>query len=78
MILKRNPAPRWVHKRIKELYELTITIAVNSREKYMAEKSEENRQKYAFAIGEVSSLEAVMDLLFIPYDDNGKIYELED
>lgn len=80
-MFKKSTVPHWVEKRIINLYKQSIKNVLYWRKAIIMEqiatgKTDELRRKYAFAVGEMSALESIMDRLFIPYDDHGAVPEI--
>ena len=84
MFWKKQLAPRWVEKRILQIYEEAIQEVELRRREVNAESavsdgkpvSDKLLRKYSYALGEVVAVEAIMDRLFIQYDDRGRVKEL--
>lgn len=84
MIWKKQLAPRWVEKRILQIYEEAIQEVELRRREVNAESAvsdgkpvnDKLLRKYSYAVGEVVAVEAIMDRLFIQYDDKGRVKEL--
>jgi len=84
MFWKKQLAPRWVEKRILQIYEEAIQEVELRRREVNAESAvsdgkpvnDKLLRKYSYAIGEVVAVEAIMDRLFIQYDDKGRVKEL--
>lgn len=83
MIWKKRLVPRWAEKRILSEYKQAIKNvvrlrkAVNVRHITNGCKEPDGKllREYAFAVGEAAAIEAIMDRLFIQYDDEGRLKE---
>lgn len=83
MFWKKQLAPRWVEKRILQIYEEAIQEVELRRREVNAESAvsdgkpvnDKLLRKYSYAVGEVVAVEAIMDRLFIQYDDEGRLKE---
>ena len=83
MFWKKRWCPRWAEKRILSEYKQAIKNVERLRKmvnmQYAASGGKEPNGKllrmYSFAIGEAAAIEAIMDRLFIQYDDEGRLRE---
>ncbi len=81
---KKRLVPRWAEKRILQIYEEAIQEVECRRKEVNAESAvsdgkpvdDKLLRKYSYAVGEVVAVEAIMDRLFIQYDDKGRVKEL--
>ena len=86
-MFKRKFLPTWVQKRILQYYKQTIhevevhrnrihidNMLANGKTIYN-EQTVSNLQKYSFAVGKAAAIEAIMDRLFIQYNDEGRLRE---
>ena len=87
-MFKRKFVPIWVQKRILQYYRQCIrevevyrnrvhidNMLANGKTTYN-EQTVSNLQKYSFAVGKAAAIEAIMDRLFIQYNDEGRLREL--
>ena len=83
MFWKKHWCPKWAEKRILSEYKQAIKNVERTRkDDYIQRTINANNgkmvrllQAYSFAVGEAAAIEAIMDRLFIPYDDKGKLKE---
>lgn len=81
---KKHWCPMWAEKRILSEYKQAIKNVVRLRKavnvRYVTNGCKEPDGKllreYSYAVGEAAAIEAIMDRLFIQYDDDGRLKEL--
>ena len=80
---KKHYCPKWAEKRILSEYREAIKNVVRLRKavnvNHMASGCKEPDarllRRYFYAVGEAAAIEAIMDRLFIQYDDEGRLRE---
>lgn len=83
LFFKKRWCPKWEEKRILSEYREAIKNVVRLRKAvnvdYMTSGCKEPNAKllnsYFYAVGEAAAIEAIMDRLFIQYDDEGRLKE---
>jgi coenzyme F420-reducing hydrogenase gamma subunit len=80
---KKHYCPKWAEKRILSEYREAIKNVVRLRKAVNVDhmvsgcKDPDARllRRYFYAVGEAAAIEAIMDRLFIQYDDEGRLKE---
>ena len=77
-LLKNQFIPKWGEQIILESYKTAVNAAAKWSMEMDIDKLDgkvrpDTLKRYAFYMGQVTALEGVMERLFIPYDDKGKL-----